>query len=86
MKILLIKKKIFQLSYENLITDSNETIKSLINYCELPWEEQCLEFYNNKNTVKTASVSQVRKKIYKSSSKKWENFKTYLPDLFDNLS
>lgn len=80
------KKKIFQLSYENLITDSNETIKSLINYCELPWEEQCLEFYNNKNTVKTASVSQVRKKIYKSSSKKWENFKTYLPDLFDNLS
>ena len=80
------EKKIFQLNYENLITNSNETIKSIINYCELPWEEQCLEFYNNKNVVKTASVGQVRKKIYKSSSKKWENFKSYLPDLFNNLS
>ena len=77
--------KILKLNYENLTLDPSNVTKQLIQFCGLEWEDQCLEFYKNKNTVKTASVRQVRNKIYKTSNKQWENYKDYLPDLFKNL-
>ena len=53
--------------YENLINDSDNEIKKIINYCNLDWEDRCLDFSKNKNPIKTASVGQARKPIYKSS-------------------
>ena len=75
------KKLFYELSYENLIQDSENEIKSLLNYCELDWEENCLEFYKNKKSINTVSFLQARKPIYKDSLKGSENFKEYLNKL-----
>ena len=73
--------KIYNLDYECLVENPNIEIKSLIKFCNLPWEEKCLEFYKNKKTVTTLSGYQVRQKIYKTSVKKWEKYSDYLTEL-----
>ena len=76
---------IYEIQYENLIIESNTEIKNLINFCDLEWDEGCLNFYNNKNSIKTLSVKQARNKIYHTSINSFENFNKYSKDLFKNL-
>ncbi len=72
---------IFELKYEDLINNSDQKIKSLIKYCGLSWENQCLEFYNNKKSIKTVSFLQARKPIYKDSLKGSNKYEKYLSQL-----
>lgn len=76
---------IYNVYYENLINDQENETKKLIEYCGLSWNDSCLNFHKNTRAVGTASVNQVRQKIYSSSLKLWENYKAPLSNLFDNL-
>ena len=69
---------IFNIKYENLISDTKNEIIKLLDFCELSWEEECLNFYNNKRPIKTASDIQVRRKIFNTSIDYWKNYKKYL--------
>jgi hypothetical protein len=64
---------IYNVYYENLINDQENETKKLIEYCGLSWNDSCLNFHKNTRAVGTASVNQVRQKIYSSSLKLWEN-------------
>ena len=66
--------EIYTVKYSNMITNTEEEITKLLNYCELPFESQCLEFYKSKRPVKTPSAAQVRQPIYKSGLDYWKNF------------
>ena len=77
---------IYDLHYEKLIKDQVNETKKLIEYCGLTWNDSCISFDKNTRSVGTASVNQVRQKIYQSSFKLWENYKESLPRLFENLS
>ena len=41
-------------------------------------EENCLNFYKNKNPIKTISAAQARKPIYKSSLNAFDQYKNFL--------
>ena len=82
----LFKNKIYNIKYENLIKDNEKEIKNLINYCDLEWDENCMSFYNNKKSVSTASLAQVRNPIYKSSIEKWKNYSEELKELSEFLT
>lgn len=73
--------EIYSLNYQKLVEDKNNEIKKLIEYCELNWEDTCLFPEKNKKNVSTASLSQVRSPIYKSSVKNWEKFTEKLKPL-----
>ena len=75
------KEDIFELNYEDLINNPDQKIKELIKYCDLKWQEKCLEFYDNKKSIKTVSFLQARKPIYKDSLKGTKNFEQYLSAL-----
>ena len=73
--------KIYNLSYEDLINDQNSQIKNLIKFCELDWDQNCLNFHKNSKTIKTVSFAQARKPIYKSSINISKNYSVYLEKL-----
>lgn len=79
------KDKIYILDYEKLISNQIEEIKKLINYLELPWDNNCLYPENNKNLVLSASSFQVRQKINKESSNKWKSFEPFLNNKLNNF-
>ena len=76
---------IFNVKYEDLIHDTEEQIKKLLIFCDLKWEENCLNFHENKRAIKTASDTQVRSKIYNSSINFWKNYEKYLNNYYEKL-
>ena len=76
---------IYTINYEDLIKDPNKNISNLLDFCELNFDEKCLDFHKNTSPVKTMSASQVRQKIYSSSIKSYEKYEEKIPDLFSNL-
>jgi hypothetical protein len=70
--------EIYNFNYENLIKNNVEETKKLINYCNLDWEEKCLDHTKNNAAIKTVSISQARKPIYNSSIKLNESYSDYL--------
>lgn len=77
---------VYHVSYEDLVADQENGSRQLLNYLDLPWEDQVLEFHKNTRAVRTASVNQVRQKIYKSSVKAWQNYEPYLGPLIQGLN
>ena len=82
----LFPNKIYDLVYEDLTTNQEEETKKLVEYCELEWDENCLNFHNSKREVQTASVLQVRKKMYQGSSEAWKEYESYLKPLLNALN
>ncbi len=81
----LFSKKIYHLEYEKLISNPDGEIKNLIKFCDLEWEDNCINFYKTKRSIKTLSVSEARKPIYKSSLSSSSNFNPYLKNAFEKL-
>jgi hypothetical protein len=77
--------EIYNLTYENLLNDSKNEIKKLISFCDLSWDEDCLNFHNNKTPVKTASSIQVRKPLYGSSKNLSKNYSKFMSAMFKAL-
>ena len=75
----------FHLDYEKLVINQENTIRNLIHYLNLDWEDECLFPQKNTRSVKTASNTQIRRPIYKGSSEQWKNYKPFLGGIFDNL-
>ena len=80
-----LNSNIYQISYEALTENQVEETKKLLNFCELDWQSECLNFHKTARVVKTASAVQVRKKMYKGSSDKWKSYKNHLREFIDSL-
>ena len=70
---------LYDLEFEKLVNNPEIETKKLMEFCDLPWDKKCLEFYKRKDLIsKTASNVQVRKAIYKHSSSKYAPYKKLL--------
>lgn len=69
---------IYDCNYESLVNDQENETKKLIKFCNLEWEDNCLNYTKNKSGIKTISISQARKPIYKSSVNLSEFYKKNL--------
>lgn len=77
--------KIYDISYEDLTSNQEKETRNLLKYCDLDWDENCLNFYTNTRAVKTASAVQVRNKMYQGSSDVWRQYSEHLKPLLDAL-
>ena len=73
--------EIYNLNYETLINNKEMEIKNLLKFCNLEWDDNCLNPHKNKKLVGTASLAQIRAPIYQSSIDKWKNVDDELNDL-----
>ena len=73
--------QIYNLNYENLVINQKYETENLLKFCNLRWDDKCLIPHKNKKRVATASLEQIRKPIYQTSLKKWENYSEYLSSL-----
>jgi tetratricopeptide (TPR) repeat protein len=75
----------FEVQYEDLIHNTEEVSRKMIDYCDLEWDEQCLRYYESDQIVRTASYEQARQPIYTSSIEKWKHYESHLQPLLDAL-
>ena len=69
---------IYECEYENLVNNKNLETQNLIKFCNLDWEDKCIDHTQNNTGIKTISIAQARKPIYKTSVNLNETYSKYL--------
>ncbi len=77
--------KILSVQYEDLVSDPEPNIRSIIDFCGLDWNESCLRFHENTRTVNTPSYDQVRRPMYTKSIDRWKHYSPFLESLRNAL-
>ena len=77
--------KVLHVQYEDVTENLESQARRILEHCGLPWDENCLRFYETKRDVRTASSEQVRQPIYRSSVNLWRNYEAQLTELIDVL-
>lgn len=77
----LLPGRFLDLDYEAVVDDQEGTTRRLLEYCGLPWREECLRFHENTAPTATASAAQVRRPIYAESKDLWRHYRKELAPL-----
>jgi tetratricopeptide (TPR) repeat protein len=73
--------RVHRVFYEAMIEDTENEVRRLLEYCGLPFEAQCLRFYQNERAVRTASAQQVRQPIFREGLEHWRHYEAWLKPL-----
>jgi tetratricopeptide (TPR) repeat protein len=77
--------RIHRVFYERVIEDTEREVRRLLAFCGLPFEDQCLRFYENDRAVRTASSEQVRRPIFHEGIDHWRHYEAWLGPLKESL-
>jgi hypothetical protein len=73
--------RVHRVIHEAMLDDPETEIRALLDYLELPFEESCLNFHENKRAVRTASSEQVRRPINRDGVNQWRPYEAHLDPL-----
>ena len=77
--------QVLHVQYEEVVADLETQVRRILEYCELPFEEACVNFHETERAVRTASSEQVRQPIYSGSVQTWTRYGSHLDPLKDIL-
>jgi tetratricopeptide (TPR) repeat protein len=72
---------LLEVPYAELVADQESWSRRILEFVGLPWDERCLDFHKTERAVTTASVWQVRQKIYSGSVGRWRNYQKFIGPL-----
>jgi hypothetical protein len=72
--------------YEELVADLEGQARAIVDYCCLEWEQGCLAFHESRRPVRTSSLLQVRKPLYRTSVGRWRPYESFLQPLIEALN
>jgi hypothetical protein len=61
--------RVYVQDYEALVADPEGRIRALLGFCDLPFEENCLNFHATERRVATPSAAQVRQPIRRDTAR-----------------
>jgi hypothetical protein len=72
---------VLRIQHEDLVDDFESQVRTLLDFCGLPFEPACLEFHKTQRSVRTASSEQVRQPINRDGVDQWRHFEPWLGPL-----
>src|ERR1700761_293183 len=73
--------KVLRVQHEEVGEDLEGAVRRLLEFCGLPFEPACLEFWKTERSVRTASSEQVRRPIFREGVEQWRRFEEWLGPL-----
>jgi tetratricopeptide (TPR) repeat protein len=77
--------KILRVQHEDVVEGLEGNVRRILDFCALPFESECVEFYKTERSVRTASSEQVRQPIFKEGLDQWRYFEPWLGPLKEAL-
>ena len=74
---------VLTVQYEEIVSDFEPQVRRLLEFCGLPWQDECLRFYESERPVRTPSAEQVRQPIYDRSVGYFQRYESHLGELVD---
>ncbi|MFM9851721.1 MAG: sulfotransferase [Sphingomonadaceae bacterium] len=77
--------RVHRVIHEALVDNTENEVRTLLDYLEVPFEDACLRFWENDRAVQTPSAEQVRRPINKEGVDRWKPYAQWLGPLKDAL-
>ena len=71
--------------HEDVVADLETEVRKLLDFCDLPFEQACLEYHKTERNVRTPSSEQVRQPIFTTALEQWRNYEEYLGPMIEAL-
>jgi hypothetical protein len=78
--------RVLHVRYEDVVRDLEGEVRRMLAWCDLPWEEGCLRYWETERAVRTASSEQVRRPIYTDALGQWRRYEPWLGELLEVLA
>jgi len=76
---------VLRVQHEEVVADLEGQVRRILDFCGLPFEEDCVNYHQTERNVRTPSSEQVRQPIFTSSLEQWRNFESHLDPLAEAL-
>ena len=76
---------VLRVMHEDVVEDLDGQVRRLLEFCNLPFEQSCIDFHKTKRTIRTPSSEQVKQPIYRSAVEQWRYYEKHLEPLRDAL-
>lgn len=73
--------QMLDIRYESLVDDLEGTVRKMIEFLGLTWDDACLSFHESKHSITTASFDQASRPIYERSKGRWRHYEKHLEPL-----
>ena len=73
--------RVLRVQHEDVLTDLEGSVRRILDYCDLPFEQACVEFHKTERRVHTASSEQVRRPINRDGVDRWKSYEEWLEPL-----
>jgi tetratricopeptide (TPR) repeat protein len=77
--------RILRIKHEDVVDDLESNVHRILEFCELEFEQGCLEFYKTQRAVHSASSEQVRRPLYRQGVDQWRHYEPWLGPLKEAL-
>ncbi|OYU37077.1 tetratricopeptide repeat-containing sulfotransferase family protein [Novosphingobium sp. PASSN1] len=77
--------RVLRVQHEDVVDDLEGSVRRILDYCGLPFEDACIEFHKTKRSVRTPSSEQVRQPIFRDGLDQWKKFEPWLAPLREAL-
>lgn len=77
--------RVLRVHYEDVVADADQQVGRILEYLDLPFEKQCVQFHQTRRSVRTPSSEQVRQPIYSSALDHWRNYEQWLEPVLRGL-
>ena len=76
---------VLKVQHEDVVADLETQVRRILDFCNLPFEESCLEFHKTERNVRTPSSEQVRQPIFSTALEQWKHYEPWLGPLKTTL-
>jgi tetratricopeptide (TPR) repeat protein len=64
--------------YDAMVTSQEETVRAMLDFIGVPFDERCLSFHENRRYARTASYAQVTEPLYERSLNRYRHYRQHL--------
>ena len=76
---------VLRVMHEDVVDDLEAEVRRVLEFCGLPFEENCIRFHETERNIRTPSSEQVRQPIYREGIDRWRRYEAHLEPLRDAL-
>lgn len=76
---------VLRVQHEDVVNDLEGQVRRILDFCNLPFEQACVEYHRTERSIRTPSSEQVRQPIYKTGLEQWRHFEPWLDPLKEAL-
>jgi hypothetical protein len=76
---------ILEVNYSETVSNLEHSARRMVNFLDLEWDPDCLQFHRSGRITATASYDQVRQPVYTGSIGRWKHYRKHIAPLIEEF-